>query len=262
MEIIIHPRADDACHGAARRIAALVRRKPEAVLGFATGRTQRPVYAELVRQAKAGTLDLSRVTTFNLDELVGVAPDHPASYRRYMGEQLLDQLANPPERVHIPDGGAADLRAACADYERAIRDAGGIDLQLLGIGPQGHIAFNEPTSSLASRTRIKTLTAKTRATLDGFDDGSAPLHVVTMGIGTILEAKHCLMVATGRAKARPVKQMIEGPLCAFVPASALQMHPRTTVLLDDDAASELELADYFRAVAKHKPAWQLEDELR
>jgi glucosamine-6-phosphate deaminase len=260
MEVIILPSAREASLAAARIVTRLVRARPGAVLGLPTGDTPRAVYAELVRAHREDGLDLSGVTTFNLDELAGVGEAHPASYRRYMREHLFRHVNLRPERTHVPDGEAADVDAACAAYEAAIRAAGGIDLQLLGLGADGHIGFNEPTSSLASRTRVKTLTAATRAALGATlpPGEEPPRHVLTMGIGTILEARRCLLLAFGARKAGVVARMVEGPLTALVPASALQLHPNATVLLDEAAAAGLALADYYRDVHRGKPAWQRE----
>jgi glucosamine-6-phosphate deaminase len=260
MEVIILPTAKEASLAAAHVIARLVRARPRAVLGLATGDTPRGVYAELVRAHREEGLDLSGVTTFNLDEYVGLDEAHPASYRRYMREHLFAHVNLRPERTHLPDGLAADVDAACAAYEQAIRAAGGVDLQLLGLGADGHVGFNEPTSSLASRTRVKTLTAATLEALRGaLPPGAAPpRHVLTMGIGTILEARRCLLLAFGERKARAVASLVEGPLAALVPASALQLHPQATVLLDEAAASRLALAAYYRDVHRNKPAWQRE----
>ncbi|HET8541716.1 MAG TPA: glucosamine-6-phosphate deaminase [Anaeromyxobacter sp.] len=260
MEVIILPSATEAALAAARVVARLVREKPHAVLGLATGETPRRLYEELVRAHREEGLDLSRVTTFNLDEYVGLDEAHPASYVRYMRENLFRHVNLRPDRTHVPDGRAADVDAACAAYEEAIRAAGGVDLQLLGLGADGHIGFNEPTSSLASRTRVKTLTAATREAIRaGLPAGEeAPRHVITMGIGTILEARRCVLVAFGARKAAAVAKAVEGPVTALVPASALQLHARTTVLLDEDAARQLALAAYYRDVHANKPAWQRE----
>jgi glucosamine-6-phosphate deaminase len=260
MEVIILPSAAEAALAAARIVARLVRDRPQAVLGLATGETPRRVYEELVRAHREEGLDLSRVTTFNLDEYVGLGEAHPASYVRYMRENLFRHVNLRPDRTHVPDGRGADVDATCAAYEEAIRAAGGIDLQLLGLGADGHIGFNEPTSSLASRTRVKTLTAATRETIRaGLAPGEeAPRHVITMGIGTILEARRCVVMAWGARKAAAVARMVEGPVAAIVPASALQLHARTTVLVDEDAASALALAAYYRDVQENKPAWQRE----
>jgi glucosamine-6-phosphate deaminase len=245
MEIVILPSTREVHLTAARIIDRLVRAKPDAVLGLATGATQQEVYGELVRLHRDEGLDFSRVTTFNLDEYVGTPPDHPDSFHHYMREHLFAHVNLAAERVHIPDGMAADIDAECAAYEQAILVAGGLDLVLLGIGEDGHIAFNEPTSSLGSRTRMKTLTTGGR-------------HVITMGIGTMLEARRCLMLAWGERKQAAVARMVEGPLTSMVPASALQMHPRATILLDEMSASGLSMAAYFREVHKHKPDWQKE----
>lgn len=256
MEVVILPSPRDVCGRAARIVARLVRSQAKAVLGLCTGETPKPVYAELVRLHRDEGLDFSQVTTFNLDEYVGLDAQHPASYRRYMAEHLFDHVS--VAQAHIPDGGASDIAAACRDYEEAIARAGGIDLQLLGIGADGHIAFNEPSSSLGSRTRVKTLTDKTLALYQARGQ-SVPQHVITMGIGTILDARRCVLLAYGDAKASAVAGMVEGPLTAKVPASALQLHARTTVLVDEAAAAKLELADYYREVERNKPSWQRED---
>lgn len=260
MEVIILPSATEVALAAARIVARLVRSNPHAVLGLATGETQKRFYAELVRAHREEGLDFSGITTFNLDEYVGLGDAHAGSYRRYMRENLFRRVNLRPDRTHMPDGRAADVEAACAAYEEAIRAAGGIDLQLLGIGADGHIGFNEPTSSLASRTRVKTLTAATldalRAQLPPGEE--PPHHVITMGIGTILEAKRCVLLAFGPRKAGAVARMVEGPVTALVPASALQLHPETTMLVDEEAAGQLALAAYYRDVHRNKPAWQRE----
>jgi glucosamine-6-phosphate deaminase len=248
MEVIIVPAAQDVGSAAACSIARLVAGKPGAVLGLATGASVMPVYAELVR----AKLDFSRVTTFNLDEYVGVA-----SFHAFMEEYFLKHVNADRARVHFPPTEGDNLAGLCEQFERDIRAAGGIDLQLLGIGRDGHLGFNEPTSSLASRTRIKTLTVATReANRAAFGSDEVPLHVVTMGIGTILEARQCLLVADGSAKADAVARMVEGPLTAMVPASALQLHPRATVIVDELAAAKLSLRDYYREVQRNKPEWQ------
>jgi glucosamine-6-phosphate deaminase len=238
---------------AAARVAGIVadtlRDRPAAVLGFATGETMRPVYAGLVARHRAGEADLSRATTFNLDEYVGVAPDHPASFHSFMRAALFDPLGLDPARTHLPCGDAEDPEAEARRYEAAIAAAGGIDLQLLGIGRNGHLAFNEPTSSLGSRTRLKTLTEATRkANAPAFAPAPVPRHAITVGIATILEARACVMLATGEAKSAAVARMIEGPLGADCPATALQLHPAATVVLDDAAASRLAMRDYYETV--------------
>jgi glucosamine-6-phosphate deaminase len=257
MEIVILPSADEVCATGAQVVARLVAQHPTAVLGLPTGSTPRPLYAELVRRHRAEGLSFARVTTFNLDEFVGVAPDHAASFHRYMEETFFRHVDLPRARAHVPDGMATDLTASCAAYEAAVAAAGGLDLVVLGLGEDGHIAFNEPTSSLASRTRIKTLSAASRAAHQGaFGAEPVPSHVVTMGVATILDARRCVLLAHGPRKARAVAAMVEGPVSSMVPASALQLHANTTVLCDEAAAAQLALADYYREVQAKKPAWQ------
>lgn len=261
MEVLILPSGREVCEQAARIIAHLVGARPGAVLGLATGSTPRPIYAELVRRHRETGLSFRGVTTFNLDEYVGIDATHPCSYRRYMAEAFFDHVDVPAAQVHLPNGMAADIPGECDAYEAAIGAAGGIDLQLLGIGRDGHIGFNEPSSSLGSRTRIKTLSAVTRAANRGCAPAGEELpgHVITMGIGTILEARRCVLVAIGAHKADAVVETVEGPLRAFFPASALQLHPHATLLVDEAAAGRLALRDYYRSVAAAKPAWQRED---
>jgi glucosamine-6-phosphate deaminase len=254
VEVIIAPSAGEASAEAARIAATLIRSKPRAVLGLATGGTPLRFYSELA----AMQLDFSQITTFNLDEYVGLAPDHPQSYARFMREHFFSRVNVSPERIHIPDGLARDIPAHCAAYEEAIRDAGGIDLQLLGIGSDGHIGFNEPSSSLGSRTRLKTLTERTMRDNARFfaSPEEVPRHVITMGVGTILDARRCLVLAFGDAKAAAVADMVEGPVTAGVPATALQFHPSCTLLVDEAAAARLKRADYYRWVYANKPPWQ------
>ena len=260
MEILIVPNADVACLRAARIVGRLLRAKPEAALALPTGSTPAAIYAELVRQHRDEGLSFARATAFNLDEYVGIPPDHPGSFRRALHEALYRHVDLPPARAHAPDGQAADLAAACAGYEAAIDAAGGLDLALLGLGTDGHIAFNEPTSSLGSRTRLKTLTDETRAAnQNAFGAEPVPHHALTVGIATIMSARRCLLVAFGMAKAAAVAKLVEGPLAALVPASALQLHPHATVIVDEAAAEGLALRNYYEAVAAAKPAWQRED---
>ena len=255
MEIIIQPTAEAATNVAARIIANLLQEKPDAVLGLATGSTPLLLYRELI----AMKLDWRKVRTFNLDEYIGISPEHPQSYHSFMWENLFRHVNIAKKNVHIPDGLATDIPKFCAKYERQIRVAGGIDLQLLGIGRDGHIGFNEPTSSLASRTRIKTLTRQTRkdnARFFGSED-QVPHHCITMGIGTIMEARQNLLLAFGDGKAHAIAEAVEGPITSLNPASVLQMHPTARVCLDAGAASLLSRADYYRGVYDNKPAWQL-----
>jgi glucosamine-6-phosphate deaminase len=260
MEVVILPSPEAVCARAARTVARLLAAKPQAVLGLPTGTTPRPLYAELGRMHREEGLSFARATTFNLDEYVGLPPDHPGSFRRYMEESFFRHVDLPRERAHLPDGMATDVPASAAAYEAAMAAAGGLDLVLLGLGVEGHIAFNEPTSSLGSRTRMKTLTERTRAANQAaFGAEPVPHHVITVGIATILEARRCLLLVVGARKALALARAVEGPLSALVPASALQLHPRATVLCDEAAASALALLSYYRAVQADKPAWQRED---
>jgi glucosamine-6-phosphate deaminase len=258
MEIIILPDSQQASQIAARIVARTVREKPHAVLGFATGNTPLQLYRSLVRMHRDEGLDFGGVTSFNLDEYVGIPPAHPSSFHSYMWAHLFSSLNMPKDRINIPDGMTADIPAACRKYEQAVRSAGGVDIQILGIGTNGHIGFNEPSSSLSSRTRIKTLTEETRldaAAAFGGED-AVPTHVITMGLGTIMDSRMCLLLAFGKKKARAVALAAEGPITAMVPGSILQMHPRAILVLDKDAGSELKMADYYAWIHDHKPDWQ------
>ncbi len=249
-----------ACLRAARLVAREIRAKPDAALALAAGGTPRGIYAELVRQHRAEGLSFARLSAFNLDEYVGVSPEHPRSFRRALQEELYQHVDLPAGRTYAPDGMAADPAEACRRYEDQIAAVGGFDLALLGLGRDGHIAFNEPTSSLASRTRIKTLTEETRASCQpAFQPEPAPRHALTIGIATILSARRIVLVAFGSAKADAVARTVEGPLTAMVPGSALQLHPRAIVIVDEAAASGLTLRAYYDTVAAAKPAWQRED---
>lgn len=258
MELIIKPTIADTQMEAAKILRRQIQRTPHSVLGLATGSTPIGVYAELVAMHQRGELDFSRVATFNLDEYVGLAPEHPCSYREFMRLHLFSKVNLRPENIHFPDGLAKDVPAHCAEYEEAIQRAGGIDLQLLGIGREGHIGFNEPSSSLASRTRIKTLTPQTlKDNAKGFGGSDkVPHHVITMGVGTIMDVRECLLLANGEAKAEVVAGMVEGPITADLPASILQMHPVCRVVVDEAAASKLKRSDYYRWVYDSKPEWQ------
>ncbi|MBA2954818.1 glucosamine-6-phosphate deaminase [Nocardioides sp. MAH-18] len=257
MEVVPLSSAAEVGAVAASAIEALVRSRPDAVLGLATGSSPLPTYQELLARHRAGTgPSYGGVRCFTLDEYVGLPIGHPESYRETIYRELTDGLDIPRDRVATPD--PADVETAGARYEEAIVAAGGVDLQVLGIGSDGHLAFNEPGSSLASLTRIKTLTARTRddnARFFGSAD-DVPRHVLTQGLGTILRARHLLLVATGAGKADAVAAAVEGPVSASCPASVLQLHPHATVLLDPDAAAGLARLDYYREVYAGKPAWQ------
>ena len=255
-EIVIVP--DSAAGGAlvADEIVRLVRGIPDAVLGLATGSTPLPVY-EALRSRLTG-VDVSRVRGFALDEYIGIDPSHPESYRSVIAREVVEPLGLDPRRVRVPDGSLDGIQHAGEDYERAIIDAGGVDLQILGIGTDGHIGFNEPGSSFASLTRVKTLTEQTRADnarfFDSVDD--VPRHCITQGLGTILRARHLVLLAFGESKADAVAGAVEGPLTASLPGSAIQLHPHATVVVDEAAASRLAHAGYYRYTFANKPDWQ------
>ena len=258
MEVIIQSSSQEASALGARLVARLVRRKPSAVLGLATGSTPLPLYRDLIRLHREEKLDFGAVTSFNLDEYLGLPPAHPASYHHFMRENLFRHLNIPEENTHIPDGLTTDVPAFCQAYEEAIRMAGGLDLQILGIGGDGHIGFNEPGSSLVSRTRIKSLTPRTRQDNARYfsTEDEIPRHVITMGVGTIMESQEIVLLAFGEGKAEAVAPAVEGPITASVPASILQLHERATILLDEAAAGDLRRSAYYRWIYDHKPAWQ------
>jgi glucosamine-6-phosphate deaminase len=252
MRVIILPDAEAVAHRSADFIANLVRKKPACVLGLATGSSPLGTYRELIRRHREEQLDFARVTTFNLDEYVGLGPAHPQSYRHFMQTSLFDHLNVNTNRTHVPDGRALDFEMFCQQYEQRIRDCGGIDLQLLGIGTDGHIAFNEPGSSLGSRTRLKTLASETvrdNARFFGSEE-AVPRLAVTMGVGTILESRQCLLIAIGASKATAIRDTVEGPITAQVTASALQLHREVIVILDEAAASKLVRRDYYNEVER------------
>jgi glucosamine-6-phosphate deaminase len=250
MEIVIRPDYAGLCGEAARIVLAEAARKPDLVLGLATGRTPLGVYENLKGAGGA----LARARFFNLDEFHGLGASHPDSFHRSLRRHLLDHVAHDSSRVRFLRGDAPDLEAEAGAYEEAIRAAGGIDLQILGVGRNGHIGFNEPGSSLASRTRPKTLEPETLAdTLQGLDTAAPPSRfAITMGIGTILEARRLLLLASGEGKAEIVRKVVEGPVTAEVPASMVQFHPRATVVLDEAAAALLKRRDYYRWVYENK----------
>jgi glucosamine-6-phosphate deaminase len=259
MEVVILQDAKAIGAVAADAIGSLLSRKPTAVLGLATGSSPLAIYDELAARCEAGLISFRQARGFTLDEYVGLPADHPERYRNVIDTVFVTRVDYAPGAVQGPDGLATDIPAACAEYEDAIRRAGGVDLQILGIGTDGHIAFNEPGSSLASRTRIKTLTRQTRLDNARFFDGNVdlvPTHCLTQGLGTIMAASHVVLVATGASKAEAVHQLVEGPVSAMWPATILQHHPHATVLLDDGAARRLQLTDYYRETYRGKPEWQ------
>ena len=258
MEVVILNGSKQIGKLAADAIGELLGHKPNAVLGLATGSSPLPIYDELAGRHERDGLDFSRAHGFALDEYVGLPAGHPESYREVIRREFTNRVNIAPENVHGPDGTAADIPAACQAYEDSIAAAGGIDLQLLGVGTDGHIGFNEPGSSFASRTRIKSLIEQTRRDNARFFNSLAevPHHVLTQGLGTIMEARHVILVATGAQKAQAVREFVEGPVAAICPASVLQFHPHATVLLDEAAASALKLADFYRHNYDNKQDWQ------
>ncbi len=256
MEVVICPDEEQVGAVAADRVIAQLEGKQTPVLGLATGSSPLHLYAELKRRAAAGDVDFSHSLGFALDEYVGLSPDHPLSYRQTIIRTVVEPLGMKPGRVLVPNGFAPDLQAAAEEYEQAMRDAGGVDVQILGIGTNGHVGFNEPTSSFGSRTRVKTLAQQTREDNARFfdEDEMVPTHCVTQGLGTIMDARNLVMVAMGEKKADAVAAMIEGPVSAMCPASILQFHRRAFVIIDEAAASKLTYADYFRDVAANQPS--------
>lgn len=258
MEVIIRPDAEGASELVARVIARELRANPHLVLGLATGRTMESVYAQLVRLHRSEGLDFSLCSTFNLDEYVGLPGHDRHSYRHYMNHHLFLQVNIDLRNTHLPDGTASDLDAECVEYERAIRRFNGIDLQLVGLGRAGHIGFNEPLSALHSRTRVKALSPVTLAqNAPLFRDATEiPRRAITMGVGTILECRRCLLLATGEEKAEIIAKAVEGPITAMISATGLQLHPRCTVVVDEAAASRLQGAEYYRWIFENEPEWE------
>lgn len=259
MEVIIRPDADAAALLAARVMADHIRTNWRIVLGLATGRTMEQVYDLLCEMHKQEGLDFSGCVTFNLDEYIGLGATNPHSYRYYMNQHLFSRVNIEMRRTHLPDGMAKDLKAECREYEDRIKSYGGIDFQLLGIGVDGHIGFNEPLSSLRSRTRDKALTPETarqNCAMFGGDPNKVPKRALTMGVGTILEARHVLLVATGESKAEVLLKAIEGPITSMISASALQLHPSCTIICDEAAASKLQGKDYYHWIFDNEPEWE------
>lgn len=258
MEVVIVPDADAAGVLVADIVARVLATAPSPVIGLATGSSPLGAYRELIARHRRGEISFAHAHAVLLDEYLGLPPDHPQAYRTVIRRELVDHVDLDPSRLHGPDVTCPDVPAMCSAYEALLTELGGVDVQLLGIGRDGHIGFNEPGSSLGSRTRIKTLTETTRrdnarffASLD-----EVPRHVVTQGLATIRDARHLVLVATGAAKAAAIAAAVEGPLTAMCPASVLQLHPHVTVIVDEEAASGLRLADYYRDVYAGKPSWQ------
>ena len=243
---------------AAASIRALIEKNPETVLGLATGSTPLSVYAALAASFAADPIDVSRVRGFALDEYVGLPSGHPESYRAVITRDAVEPLGLDPANIQVPNGDLATIETAGADYEAAIVAAGGIDVQILGIGRTGHVGFNEPGSSFGSITRIKTLTEKTRIDNARFfpSPDDVPIHCITQGLGTILRARRLILLAFGEEKAEAIAAAVEGPVTASKPGSVIQLHPRVTVIVDEPAASKLVNIDYYRYAWANKPSWQ------
>lgn len=258
MEVIIRPNTNAACELVSALIAQEVRRRPHLVLGLATGRTMENVYERLARYHREENLDFSLTRTYNLDEYIGLAPEDPNSYRFYMNKHLFNKINIDLRNTHLPNGFADDVDLECELYEDSIDRAGGIDLQLLGIGRSGHIGFNEPLSALQSRTRAKSLTPVTIEQNSPLFDPpeSMPRRAVTMGVGTILEAKRVITLVTGKEKAEILAQAVEGPVTSMISASALQLHPHCTVIVDEEAAGLLQGREYYDWIFKTEPEWE------
>jgi glucosamine-6-phosphate deaminase len=251
MLVVIKKGYEEVSREAARIVAATIRANPEVVLGLATGSTPLGLYKELIALHRDGNLDFSGITTFNLDEYLGLPSSHPQSFHYFMEHNFFSQVNVAPDQIHIPDGTiTGDYEGYCARYEQSIKAAGGIELQILGIGRNGHVGFNEPTSSLASRTRLKALSRETiEDNRHFFSDGTEmPQCAITMGIGTILDSRRVLLLASGRSKAAAVAKAVEGPITSSVSASALQMHRDVTFIIDEEAAYSLTQRDYYRHV--------------
>src|SRR5438067_9450640 len=256
MEVVIRENYNEMSKLAAQSVAELLNTKPNAVLGMATGSTPLGLYQELVRMHERGELDFSRVMTYNLNEYVGLPSNRPQSYAYFMQQNSFQHVNVQPQNINVPSGTTSNYPAFCDWYEKRIAESGGIDLQILGIGSDGHIAFNEPTSSLSSRTRLKTLSKQT------IDDNArfferredVPVYAITMGVGTILDARKLVLVASGQSKSKAIAQAIEGPVTSMVTASALQLHRDAIIVVDEEAATGLTMRDYYEFIYAAKPA--------
>lgn len=257
MDVIICADRDQMGQQAGRRVAQILRGRPDPVLGLATGSSPMGLYAELERLVSAGELDVSTLTCFALDEYLGIDPSDPNSYADTLRQAVTIPLGLRPQQVNVPRGVGEDIEGGCRDYEQAIADAGGIDVQILGIGSNGHLGFNEPGSSFASRTRVQTLSARTRNdNARFFASEQVPTHCVTQGLGTIMEARHLVLVAFGEGKAEAVAAAVEGPVASMCPASIMQFHPQAVVVIDEAAASRLRMVDYYRDQMAIKQDWR------
>ncbi|PWH06979.1 glucosamine-6-phosphate deaminase [Brachybacterium endophyticum] len=256
MEIIIAKDAEQAASLVADRFEEVLRERGTegAVLGLATGSSPVATYRELIARHRGSGLSFAAARAFLLDEYIGLPADHEQSYHRFIRENFTAHVDIPDQLVLSPDGEAPDPRAEAVRYDASIAEAGGVDIQILGIGANGHIGFNEPSSSFASRTRVKTLTEQTVKDNSRFFSSpeEVPIHVLTQGLETIREARQIVLIATGEGKAQAVHSMVEGPVSAECPASILQMHPRVTIVVDEDAARHLTHTDYYRFIQAQK----------
>lgn len=258
MQVVILPTADLACELVATIMERQIRRHPDSVLGLATGRTMEMLYDKLVLKHIESGLDFSKIRTYNLDEYIGIPPEHQGSYRSYMNNHLFSKVNIDISNTHLPLGNAPDIKDECRMYEWNIKANGGIDLQILGIGKTGHIGFNEPLSALKSRTRDKALTPETIRQNQGLFDSpeDMPRRAVTMGLGTILEARQVVLLATGNSKAEILAKAVEGPITSMISATALQLHESCVIVADEEAASKLQCRDYYKWVFENEPDWQ------
>jgi glucosamine-6-phosphate deaminase len=256
MRVVILDNAQGVARYSADIICEQLRTDPASVLGLATGSTPLKLYRELINRHRNDKISFRKVSTFNLDEYLGLEEGHPQSYRQFMNRELFDHIDIDKANTHVPPGDAADPFKACEDYELSISESGGVDIQLLGIGRNGHIGFNEPTSCLTSRTRVKTLTRETiEDNARFFHEGEFQPHLsVTMGIGTIMDARRVILLATGESKAAAIKATVEGPVSAWCPASALQMHPATVLIIDEAAAGQLSDPGFFKHIEEENQA--------
>ncbi len=258
MEVIIRPDKASATELVAKLISNALIEKPDLVLGLATGNTMEPLYARLAEMHKKERLDFSLCRTFNLDEYVGLPAENKNSYRHYMNEHLFKKINIDIRNTHLPSGTAKDLDKECEKYEHKIKKCDGIDLQLLGIGKSGHIGFNEPLSAFFSRTRVKALTPTTITQNSPLFDRprDMPKRAITMGVGTILEAKRIVTLVLGTSKSDILAKSVEGPVTSMVSATALQLHPKCVVISDEKAAAKLKGKDYYKWIFENEPEWE------
>jgi len=258
MEVIIRSSTEDATKLASRLIKKEMEAKPSLVLGLATGRTMELLYSMLVEMHLHEGLSFNRARTFNLDEYIGLPPEDAHSYRYYMNHHLFNRVNIDIRNTFLPNGMADDIDEECALYEDKIRRCGGIDLQVLGVGMSGHIGFNEPLSAMLSRTRAKALTPQTiEQNAPQFDDvAHMPKRAITMGVGTILDSRRCIVLATGESKATIIAKAVEGPVTSMISATALQLHPKCTVIVDRAAATKLSQQEYYQWIFENEPEWQ------